>query len=471
MERLVVTKFGSSAMGPDGSNMPVILDRIAELGKDAKVVCVFSAPLTQDGGAARSITDVMLDMGESAASGGGFDLSGVKSAYGRVAEHATGQGRAECADIIDKSLRRAGEALGAAEAAGSFVHEARADALAFSGELLMSYLMDAILRSRGTRSAAVPFDSWPIITDDNPETTNFLHAESEARAGALLELVGSHDVVTMGGFIGRTPNGATTTYERGGSDRTAADLGILLHSRYDARIDLAKDSAVVSADPRVVREGLSPVEELSYNEARQAGMFGMKILDPIAIKEIFENGVDIPIVITDLADPRNRTVIRSGPVASNGHPLKIVTGKRNCAMFRAEADSADRLLASLEGEKRYSEFVVLSPFTKNETEFSRVLFLDGDFVRRNERYLRGFDPLAAVTYNRGVITMIGDEMWRVQQVASRASAGLGSAGLNILDMDAQEETSRIIIVIEDSGDNMERAIRAVHAERETIGFV
>ena len=26
-----------------------------------------------------------------------------------------------------------------------------------------------------------------------------------------------------------------------------------------------------------------------------AGMFGMKILDPIAIKEIVENGVDMPI--------------------------------------------------------------------------------------------------------------------------------------------------------------------------------
>ena len=34
----------------------------------------------------------------------------------------------------------------------------------------------------------------------------------------------------------------------------------------------------------------------------------------------------------------------------------------------------------------------------------------------------GFDSLATITYNRGVITLIGDEMWRVQQVASRTSA-------------------------------------------------
>ena len=62
-------------------------------------------------------------------------------------------------------------------------------------------------------------------------------------------------------------------------------------------------------------------------------------------------------------------------------------------------------------------------------------------------------------------------MWRVQQIASKSSSKIGDAGLNILNMDAQEETSRIIIVVEDSGDNIERAIRAVHQERSKIKFV
>jgi aspartate kinase len=67
--------------------------------------------------------------------------------------------------------------------------------------------------------------------------------------------------------------------------------------------------------------------------------------------------------------------------------------------------------------------------------------------------------------------LIGDEMWRVQQIASKASSKIGETGLNILNMDAQEETSRIIIVIEDTGDNIEKAIRAVHNERSKIKFV
>ena len=40
-----------------------------------------------------------------------------------------------------------------------------------------------------------------------------------------------------GGFGGKTVNNVTTTYERGGSDRTAADLGILFHKNYETSID------------------------------------------------------------------------------------------------------------------------------------------------------------------------------------------------------------------------------------------
>ena len=220
------------------------------------------------------------------------------------------------------------------------------------------------------------------------------------------------------------------------------------------------------------KPNLDNVIQLSYNEARLAGMFGMKIIDPIAIKEILENGVDLPVIITDMKSPEKITTVKRKPDDQNGHPLKIVTGKKNCAILRMESTSAvTSLLESLENEKRYSEFIILSPFTKDGLEFSRILFLDGDYVKRNEKYVLSFDSLATIAYQRGVITLIGDEMWRVQQIASKASSKIGDAGLNILNMDAQEETSRIIIVIEDSGDNVAKAIQAIHSERSKIKFV
>jgi len=119
---------------------------------------------------------------------------------------------------------------------------------------------------------------------------------------------------------------AITTFERGGSDRTAADLGILLDKKFDVKIDLEKDSSVVSADPRIVKEGLTRVDNLSYNEARLAGMFGMNILDPIAIKEILENGVSLPIIITDMKNPERITKIESHVKDALAKGAKLLAG-------------------------------------------------------------------------------------------------------------------------------------------------
>jgi len=468
--KLVVAKFGGSAIGIDGISIPLIIDRINDLKKNSKVLAVFSAPLTISNGKKCSLTDVILEQGRNVENGTKATLDAVKSCYQKILELVNSENKEDCQKIINLFLKKAENALDEALQKKEFAEEVRSRSLAFSGEILMSHVMNYILKSNGIKADAVSYDEWPIITDNNIESTNFLASKSRENLDKTAKLVQENEVVTMGGFIGKTLDGITTTYERGGSDRTAADLGILFHKTYETRIDFEKDSSVVSADPKIVETGLTEVDQLSYNEARLAGMFGMKILDPIAIKEIVENGVDMPIIVTNMKDPSKTTIIKRVPDSRNDHPIKIITGKENCAIFKIETNSAQKLLISLEKDKRYSEYVILSPFTKDGVEFSRILFLDGDYIKRNEKYFLGFDPLASITYNRGVITLIGDEMWRVQQVASRTSAKIGEAGLNILNMDAQEETSRIIIVIEDSKDNIRKAINAVHQVKSEINF-
>lgn len=469
--KLVVAKFGGSAIGENGCAIPQIVSRIQDISDGAKVIAVFSAPLTVLDGERISLTDVILREGRNAKEGTAPVLDNIRRTYHTILDMADSSVHAECKDIVEQYLGWAAEALDKAYDNHLFADEIRARALGYSGELLMSELMHHILRGKGLDSACVRFENWPIITDEDLEYTNFLHDESVKRMQHTTRLVADNDIVCIGGFIGRTINGVMTTYERGGTDRSAANMGILFHKTYDTSIDWEKDSTVVSADPRIVSSGLSEVRQLSYNEARTAGMFGMKILDPIAIREIVDNGVDIPLRITDMSNPSKFTAIRRNLEKEEGHPIKIVTGKGNCAIMRMESSLAPALIHSLENEKRYGEFVLLSPFIRDDVRFTRFLFTDGDFVRRNERYLLGFDPLASITFNRGVITLIGDSMWRVQYVASRTSSRIGEAGLNILNMDAQEETSRIVIVIEDASDNLAKAVRAVHDELSHITFV
>ncbi|HEU0048018.1 MAG TPA: aspartate kinase [Nitrososphaera sp.] len=468
MTSITVAKFGGGALGVEGSMIPKIIDRIKQLQEESKVVTVFSAPLIEYNGKVSSMTDVAIDVGRSYAASNPVEIEVLREVYERIASKYVKEGCQEFIDSLDKFYRQVIISLKQAAENRRFVDVIRSRTLAYSGEVTMSYLMDYVMQSAGLKSSHVPIEKWPIITDDNFEAANFVAQESKVHANHLIDLVEHSDVVSMGGFIGRTVDGLETTYERGGSDRTAADVAILLSDNYDVKIDFEKDSAVLSADPRIVKDDLEFIQYLSYNEAKLAGMFGMKILDPIAIKEIDDNNLDIPIVITDMARPGGVTMIQRKPPADSGNPIKIVTGKKNCAMVRMESEAASHLVASLHLDRQYHDFVKLSPYTLDDTEMTRLLFLDADYVKRHERHFRAYYPKAGIVYGRGVVTLIGDEMWRVPKIASTASSTVSDHDINILNLDAQEETSRILIVVEDKGSSVADAVKAIHSTRTKI---
>jgi aspartate kinase len=471
MTSITVAKFGGSAFGLEGAMIPQILDRIKQLQQGSKVVTVFSAPLIEYNGKIISMTDVAIYVGKSYASSTPVEIEVLREVYERLAaKYLDRHGRHEFLDTLDRFYRQVIISLKQAAENRRFVDVIRSRTLAYSGEVTMSYLMDYVMQSAGLKSSHVSIEKWPIITDDNFEAANFMVQESKQHADHLIDLVDHSDVVSLGGFVGKTMDGLETTYERGGSDRTAVDIAILLHDHYDVKIDFEKDSAVLSADPRIVKEELEYIQYLSYNEAKLAGMFGMKILDPIAIKEIDDNNLDIPIVITDMARPNGSvtTIQKKPPVLGHANPIKIVTGKRNCAMVRMESMAASHLVASLQLDRQYHDFVKLSPYMIDDTEMTRLLFLDADYVRRHERHFRAYCPQAEIVYGRGVVTLIGDEMWRVPKIASTASSTVSEHDLNILNLDAQEETSRILIVVEDKGMSVADAVRAIHSTRTKL---
>jgi aspartate kinase len=467
MTSITVAKFGGSALGVEGTLIPKIIDRIKQLQEESKVVTVFSAPLIEYNNKVSSMTDVAINVGRSYAASTPVEIEVLREVYERIAgKYLTdSHRREEFLDILDKFYRQVIISLKQAAENRRFVDVIRSRTLAYSGEVTMSYLMDYVMQGAGIKSSHVSIEKWPIITDDNFEAANFMVEESKRHVDQLIDLVEHSDVVSMGGFIGRTVDGLETTYERGGSDRTAADVAILLNDGYDVKIDFEKDSAVQSADPRIVKEDLEFIQYLSYNEAKLAGMFGMKILDPIAIKEIDDNNLDIPIVITDMAKPSCVTMIQRKPPAGSGNPIKIVTGKKNCSMVRMESAAASHLVASLELGRQYHDFIKLSPYRVDDTEITRLLFLDADYVRRHERHFRAYYPKADIVYGRGVVTLIGDEMWRVPKIASTASSTVSEHDINILNLDAQEETSRILIVVEDKGSSVAEAVKAIHSTR------
>jgi aspartate kinase len=466
---VTVAKFGGSTIGVDGVFIPKIIDRIKQISKKTKVISVFSAPLIIYEEKAKSMTDVAMKVGRSYASSNPIEIEVLREVYERIAaDHVSEKFRDNFLENLDKFYRQVIISLKQAAENKRFVDVIRSRTLAYSGEVTMSYLMDYVMRSYGIKSDHVDIEKWPIITDDNFEAATFMVEESKQNNSYLIDLVNHNEVVSIGGFIGKSIDGLETTYERGGSDRTATDIAILLQSHFDAKVDFEKDNGVLSADPKIVNDDLEYIKYLSYNEAKLAGMFGMKILDPIAIKEIDDNNLDIPMIITNIKNPANITIIQKNPPIEDNKLIKIVTGKKNCAIVRMESIAASYLIASIEKDKQYYDFVKLSPFRKDDIEITRLLFLDADYVRRHERHFKAYYPKAEIVYGRGVVTLIGDQMWRMPKIASTASSTVGEHDINILNLDAQEETSRILIVVEDKGTNVGDAIKAIHAKRSKI---
>ena len=470
MERLIIVKFGGSALGIDGVKIPIVIGRINELKRNAKIVCVFSAPLTHYEGRNLSMTDVAIRVSRNYATLNPVDIDILKEVYLKISDkYLPYDYRQRFASDLEKFTEIVLVSLKQVAENRRFVDVSRSRILAYSGEIVISCLMNYILKSNGVDSESVSVGEWPIVTDDNFEAANFMLDESKKHLDSLADLLECHDVLCIGGFIGKTIDGLETTYERGGSDRTAADLGILLSSSYDVLIDFEKDNAVLSADPRIISDNLQYVESLSYNEAKLAGMFGMKILDPVAIKDIDDNNMDIPIVITNISDPSRFTKIKkqiSLEEMERESKIKIVTGKRNCVIVRMESIAASHLVALLEKQRQYHDFVKLSPYRQDNNEITRFLFLDADYVKRHEKVFRSFYSKAEMVYARGVVTLIGDSMWKVPKIVSETSSIVSQQDINILNIDAQEETSRILIVVEDN--SVEDVIKSIHSKGTII---
>ena len=137
MDKLIVAKFGGSAIGVDGEGLPAILDRVKNLKSDSKVIIVCSAPLTKVDGKKNSLTDVMLDLGNSAANGNDVTMKVIEQSYSNILQMVNDEHRAECKKIIDEMLDLASDSLTYAKTEGKFEDEMRAKALAYSGDCLL----------------------------------------------------------------------------------------------------------------------------------------------------------------------------------------------------------------------------------------------------------------------------------------------------------------------------------------------
>jgi aspartate kinase len=274
---MVVQKFGGTSVAD-----PAAIKRLIEIVRAAR---------TRDGrgpavvvSAMSGVTDGLLGLA-AAAGGSQLERSAVENAPDSRSPHL----RRPCAG--DWSC--AGRLLGQIDAqideltdvikALAVLREVSPrtlDVVAAAGELLSSRIVAAALACADVPAEWV--DARQVIVTNTEHTrATPLGKETSARLRASVwPILERGHVPVLGGFIGATAAGHTSTLGRGGSDYSGALVGAGVDA---SEIQIWTDvDGMLSADPRVIKEARL-VDRLSFAEAAELAYFGAKVLHPSTI--------------------------------------------------------------------------------------------------------------------------------------------------------------------------------------------
>ena len=448
--KVSVAKFGGSLLDPEGKGIPKILKRIKELKAGSLgPVMIFSAPT--------GITDELIRIGESCAQSGQSSVNAVFGIYEHLAERfVSGNLLKKAKADLAFYKTNTEEALGRVNR--RFSGNAKAKVLTYGGELATSALMNYILLSANLNSVFIAPCDFPVVTDDDFEEATPNFELSRQKLTVLSKPLEKGKAVCMAGFLGVTHDGLETILGRGGSDLTAVFISCLLRDCFETETLLYKDVPVQSADPKVVKgQQTIHVASMTYNEAHKASMMGMKIIQGSAIALAMQ--FSQPLSVVPIDDPQMFSVIQREEKGKE--VVKCVAGKSGCAILSMRDEKSRSLEDSLRIWERRNDFMDLGAETLETGDRIRdFLFLDSDFLQKNEEKFKGFDVDLKVEYGLGVVTLIGDRMKASAGVASTAMGAI--RGINIKRGIFAPHTSQIIIVVEDK--NVKPTVAAIHHE-------
>jgi aspartate kinase len=185
------------------------------------------------------------------------------------------------------------------------------DEIVAYGEQLSSQLLAAVLRENNL--AARHVDARRCVRTDATYGSAAPLPETAAQTRAeLVPLLASSRIPVLGGFIGSTDKGVTTTLGRGGSDYSAAVIGAALEAR---EIQIWTDvSGVLTADPRIVNKART-IPVLSYQEAAELAYFGAKVLHPKTIQPAIDCRIPVRVCNSRAATEAGTLIVAESEAA------------------------------------------------------------------------------------------------------------------------------------------------------------
>jgi aspartate kinase len=328
------------------------------------------------------------------------------------------------------------------------------DAVASVGERLSSLIVTFAFRAAGMR--AQHLDSRRLILTDGAFTqAQPLFEETYALLDAHVRPPALESVVVMGGFIGATRDGHTTTLGRGGSDYSAAIVGAGIGAE---EIQIWTDvDGMLTADPRIIPGG-HRVKSISFAEAAEMAYFGAKVLHPATVAPAFEHNIPVLILNSRRPDIEGTRITSQSVPCRN--PVKSISCKRNITILNI---SSTRMLMAHGFMRRIFDIFDryrTSVDMVSTSEVSVSLTLDNrENVEAICGELREFSQVS-MEDGQAIVCLVGENIRHTAGIAGRAFQVLQKKNIRMISQGASLLNLGFVV----SEMDLKEAVAALHEE-------
>lgn len=326
------------------------------------------------------------------------------------------------------------------------------DLLMSTGEVISSVVVAHELRRAGIEAQAFTGPEAGISTDG----VHCASAVTEIHPGALHASIQQGKVPVVAGFQGISEDGRLTTLGRGGSDTTAAALGVALGA--DA-VDIYTDvDGVMSADPRVVDDA-AVLKRIRADELFQMARSGSGVVHTPAAELALESGLALRVKNTYTNHPGTAVADISSYVPSE--VATSVTHTDGVARLRVELPAAEGTAEHMQAQSRvYRAMADASVSLDMFTSAGDALYfsVSSDDLAAASGVLAELGLEHETHAELSKVTLIGAGMHGVPGVMARMAELLHQAGVTVVQT-ADSHTTISVLVPQAAA---VAAVRALH---------
>jgi len=364
--------------------------------------------------------------------------------------------RAELDRLLDEHFQELTELVKGLAVLGELTPRS-IDAISSYGERLSSYIVSLAFRHFGMETAHL--DSRQVIVTDRRHTQAApLYPQTYVRLAAVVPTLAGDTgdkIVVMGGFVGSTEDGVTTTLGRGGSDFTASIVGAGIGAE---EIQIWTDvDGMLTADPTILPGG-HRVKTISFAEAAELAYFGAKVLHPATVVPAIEK--NIPVLILNSRRPEvsgTRIVAEAVPCRN---VVKSIACKRKITLVNVHST---RMLMAHGFLRRIFEV-----FDRHETAVDMVstsevsVSLTIDTTGALDAISRELSEFSEVSVEDGqaIVCLVGDNIRYTPGVAMRVFGALDGINIRMISQGASLLNLSFVLAEKD----LHGAVEALHRE-------